>query len=60
MRRFLFSGSLISAIASGITLVRQTVRGPRDWRTGLLWASWLISMVLAISSVIDRGRDPED
>jgi len=40
-------------------LVRQTMRGPRDWRTGLLWLSWLISMILAVAAVLDRSRDDE-
>ncbi len=56
MRRFLFSSSLISALASGASVVRQTVRGPRDWKLILLWASWLISVVLAVTSVLGRER----
>lgn len=56
MRRFLFSTSVISAVASGVSLVRQTLRGPRDWRTGLLWASWVISVILAVTSVLDRSK----
>jgi len=59
MRRFLFSSSIVSAVLSGVGLVRQTMRGPRDWRTGLLWLSWLISMILAIAAVLDRSRDDE-
>jgi hypothetical protein len=60
MRRFLFSSSIISAVLSGVGLARQTLKGPRDWRTGLLWLSWLISIILAVSSVLDRGRDEVD
>ena len=56
MRRFLFSSSVISAVLSGVGLARQTLKGPRDWRTGLLWLSWLISVVLAVSAVLDRSR----
>ncbi|CAI8334159.1 MAG: Uncharacterised protein [Cellulomonadaceae bacterium TMED98] len=56
MRRFLFSSSLISALASGASVVRQTVRGPRDWKLILLWASWLISVVLAVTSVLEREK----
>ena len=56
MRRFLFSTSVMSAVASGVSLVRQTIRGPRDWRTGLLWASWVISVILAVTSVLERGK----
>jgi len=59
MRRFLFSSSIASAVLSGVGLVRQTMRGPRDWRTGLLWLSWLISMILAVAAVLDRSHDDE-
>jgi hypothetical protein len=59
MRRFLFSGSIISAVVSGLGLISQTLRGPRSWRTWLLWASWLISVVLAIASVIERDHEHE-
>jgi len=59
MRRFLFSSSIVSAVLSGVGLVRQTMRGPRDWRTGLLWLSWLISMILAVAAVLDRSHDDE-
>jgi hypothetical protein len=60
MRRFLFSSSVISAVASGAGLLRQTLKNPWSWRTALLWVSWAISVVLAVTSVIDRGRLPED
>ena len=60
MRRFLFSSSVISAVASGAGLLRQTIKNPWSWRTALLWISWVISVVLAVTSVIDRGRLPED
>ncbi|AVG24517.1 hypothetical protein C3B54_111580 [Pontimonas salivibrio] len=60
MRRFLFSSSVISAVASGAGLLRQTIKNPWSWRTALLWISWVISVVLAVTSVIDRGRLPDD
>jgi hypothetical protein len=60
MRRFLFSSSVISAVLSGVGLARQTLKGPRDWRTGLLWLSWVISIVLAVSSVLDRNKGEFD
>lgn len=58
MRRFLFSSSVVSAVASGAGLLRQTLKNPWSWRTALLWLSWAISMVLAVTSVSDRGRIP--
>lgn len=56
MRQFLFSSSVLSALATGITLLRRSVRGPLTWQIALLWASWLISLVLAITAVKERSR----
>jgi hypothetical protein len=60
MRRFLLSGTFISAVIAGLNLLRKTLVGPRDWRTLLLWASWAISLVLAIAAINDRSRSDED
>lgn len=58
MRRFLFSGSVISALMGGMSVVQATRRGPRDWRLVLLWISWAISLALAIGGVLkaDEAR----
>jgi len=56
MRRFLLSGPFISAVVAGLSLLRKTLAGPRDWRVLLLWASWMISLVLAIAAINDRRR----
>jgi hypothetical protein len=56
MRRFLLSGSFISAVIAGLGLLSKTLVGPRDWRVLLLWASWAISLVLAITAINDRRR----
>jgi hypothetical protein len=58
MRRFLLSGSFLSVVLAGVSLARRTLNGPRDWRTVLMWASWVISIVLAIAAVNDR-RTPD-
>ncbi|MDC0991638.1 hypothetical protein OAR17_01470 [Pontimonas sp.] len=54
MRQFLFSSAIVSSIATGIGLLRKTLRAPLSWQTWLLWLSWVISLVLAIASVIER------
>jgi hypothetical protein len=56
MRRFLLSGSFVSAIFAGVTLLLKTVSRPLSWRTLLLWASWAISLVLAIAAINERQR----
>jgi cytochrome c-type biogenesis protein CcmH/NrfF len=60
VRRFLLSGSFISAVIAGLGLLRKTLVGPRDWRTLLLWASWVISVVLAVAAINDRRRYVDD
>lgn len=57
MRKYLLNFSVLTTIASSIGLVKTTASGPRDWRLALLWASWLISLALAIGSVAERAAD---
>ncbi|AZS37099.1 hypothetical protein CVS47_01726 [Microbacterium lemovicicum] len=57
MRKYLFGTGLISAVTGGVTLLR----GLRDdepftWRTALGWASWAITLALAIGAVVDTRR----
>jgi hypothetical protein len=57
MRRYLFGTGLISAITGGMTLLRALRNGePFTWRQGLAWASWAISLALAIGAVRDTRR----
>jgi len=56
MRQFLFSSAIVSSIATGVGLLRKTLRAPMTWQTGLLWLSWAISLVLAIASVLEDSR----
>lgn len=57
MRQFLFSSSVLSALVAGMGLLRRTVRMPFTWQVALLWASWLISVVLAIAAVSEKRRN---
>lgn len=59
MRKYLFSGAVLSAIFSGIGVVRATVSGPRDWRLLLMWVSWAASMAIAIGTVADETKRAE-
>lgn len=57
MRKYLFGTGLLSAITGGITLLRSLRSDePFTWRTALAWASWGISLALAIGSVVDTRR----
>lgn len=56
MRRFIFSSGILSALATAVSLLRQSRRGPFTWQVALLWLSWAITLALAISSVLERDR----
>lgn len=59
MFKFLFNAGLMGAILSGISALRQTVRGPRDWRLYLIWGGWLLSLALVIANAVIESRDDE-
>ena len=56
MRKFIFSGTLISAVIGGWGTLQTTRKGPRDWRLILMWVSWVITVVIAVDSVLERSR----
>ncbi len=37
--------------------MQTTRRGPRDWKLGLMWLSWGITVAIAIGTVIEDSRD---
>lgn len=57
MRKYLFGTGLVSALATGVTLLRG-LRGdvPFTWRQGLAWASWAITLALAVGTIVDTYR----
>ena len=59
MRKFLFNRGVLGAIFGGISALRETAKGPRDWRTVLIWAGWAISVVLAVSAVSRANQEAE-
>ncbi len=59
LRKFIFNVSIISAIFGGISAVRATKDGPRDWRTVLLWISWLATIASAIGTVVIDAQQAE-
>ena len=57
MRRYLFGTGIITAVIGGITLLRGLRSEDRfTWRVGLAWASWGISLALAIGTIVDVHR----
>lgn len=59
MRKYLFSGAVITAILSGIGVIKATISGPRDWRLLLMWISWAASLAIAIGTVADESKRAE-
>ncbi len=56
MRKFLFNGSMISAIFGAWGVIQTTRRGPRDWRLALMWVSWGISVAIAVGTVVQEAE----
>ncbi|GAA1425751.1 hypothetical protein [Agrococcus citreus] len=54
MRKYLFNPGVLGSIAGAIGVAKATKQGPRDWRLGLLWASWAIGVALALGAVNQR------
>jgi hypothetical protein len=59
MRKYLFSGAVLSAAFSGLGVVRATISGPRDWRLLLMWVAWAASLAVAIGTVADETARAE-
>ncbi len=57
MRKYLFGTGLISALTTGLALLRGA-RGdvPFTWRQALAWISWGITLALTIGTIVDTYR----
>ncbi len=57
MRKYLFGTGILSAVLGGLALLRgMRDNAPFTWRTGLAWASWGITLALAIGAIVDVRR----
>ena len=52
MRKYILNTSVIGAVIGAWSVIQTTRRGPRDWRLALMWASWGITVALAIGAVL--------
>ena len=59
MRRFIFSGTVLSALFGGLSTVQATRNGPRDWRLALMWISWGLTVAIAVGTVIEDAKSDE-
>lgn len=56
MRKFLFNGAILSAAVHAVSVINTTRKGPRDWRLALMWASWGISVAIAVGTIIEDQK----
>ncbi len=56
MRKYILNMAVLGAAAGVIGAVRQTVRGPRDWKLILVWVGWGIDVAIAVGTVIEHNR----
>ena len=57
MRKYLFGTGIITAVSSGLALLRGTRDGePFTWRQALAWLSWGITLALSIGTIVDTYR----
>lgn len=59
LRKFIFSGTLLSTVLGGWNILQTTRKGPRDWRLILMWVSWGASVAIAVGTVIAQAEDAE-
>ncbi len=60
MRKFIFNGQILGAIVGAGSLIQQSRKEEeRDWRTVLLWISWLLSLIVAIGTVVIESQQAE-
>ncbi|MET4705483.1 hypothetical protein [Frigoribacterium sp. UYMn621] len=60
MRKYIFSGTFVSAVLGGWGTLQTTRKGPRDWRLALMWISWVITVVVAVDTVLEQSRKVDE
>jgi hypothetical protein len=59
MRKYLFSGAVLTSLFSAVGVIKATTAGPRDWRLLLMWISWAATLAIAIGTVADEQKRRE-
>ena len=57
VRKFIFNFSVLSSLFGAVGLAKTTSQGPRDWRLILMWASWGLTVAIAVGTVIKEADD---
>lgn len=55
--KYLTNFGVIGAALSVFAVIKQSRDMPKDWRLALIWAVWLLGLVLAIAGVAKRESD---
>jgi len=56
VRRYIFNTAVLGAVAGVVPAIRQTARGPRDWKLILTWVGWGINVAIAVGTVVEQNR----
>jgi len=56
LRSYIFNAAVLGAVAGVVPAIRQSIRGPRDWRLALVWVGWGINVAVAIGTVVEQNR----
>lgn len=57
MRKYIFNTAMLGVLFGGVSAARQTIKGPRNWRTILMWIGWGISVAIAIGEIQEAERE---
>jgi hypothetical protein len=57
MRKYIFNTAMLGVLFGGVSAARQTIKGPRNWRTILMWIGWGISVAIAIGEIQEEARE---
>jgi hypothetical protein len=57
MRKYIFNTAMFGVLFGGVSAARQTIKGPRNWRTILMWIGWGISVAIAVGEIQEEARE---
>lgn len=55
--KYVTNFGVIGAFLGIFAVIRQSRAMPKDWRLALIWAIWLLGLVLALAGVAKRESD---
>lgn len=57
MRKFIFSSAMLGVLAGGLNILHATRTEKRDWRLILMWIGWVLSVAVAVGTVIEDADE---